>query len=138
MDIVCLRTTSVLTYQTAQVGNQIVPISLFQGSSPGLGAPCPSALWLHSCSTHFRSDTIGESEPVPGCSFNSFCLLFICLFVCLFVCLFFVKVSRPEGRIRTESRFTPTVFIYLIKTFYLCHFVLGFSITWKHFQMVGP
>ena len=88
------------------------------------------------CSTLFRFDPIGGSELVLGCSFNSFCLLFICFF--------FVKVSRPEslarpeGRIRTGALFTPTVFIYLIKTFYLCHFVLGFSITRKHFQMVGP
>ena len=94
------------------------------------------------CSTPFWSDQIGGSEPILGCLFNSFCLLFICLFVCLFV--FFVKVSRPksparlEGRIQIEARFTPTICIYLIKTFYLCHFILGFSITRKHVQMVGP
>ena len=44
---------------------------------------------------------------------------------------------RPEWRIRTRTRFTPTVFIYLIKTFYLRHFILKFSFTPKHFIMVG-
>ena len=46
--------------------------------------------------------------------------------------------AQPEWRIRFEARFTPTVFIYLIKTFYLYHFLLGFSIMRKHFQMIGP
>ena len=32
-----------------------------------------------SCSTPFRSDPIGGSESDPGCSFNSFYLLFIWL-----------------------------------------------------------
>ena len=98
------------------------------------------SLFDTSYGTPFQSDPIGGSEPVPGCSFNSFCLLFICFVFCFF----FVKVSlpkspaQPKGQIRTRARFTLTVFIYLIKTFYLCHFVLGFSITLKHFQMVGP
>ena len=34
-----------------------------------------------SCNTPFRSNPIGGSEPVPGCSFNSFIyFLFICFF----------------------------------------------------------
>ena len=37
------------------------------------------------CSTPFRSDPIGRSEPVPGYSFNSF-YLFV-----------FLKVSRPKS-----------------------------------------
>ena len=39
---------------------------------------------------------------------------------------FFSKVSQPEWLIRTGARFTSTVFVYLIKTFYLCHFILEF------------
>ena len=35
---------------------------------------------IWTCSTLFWSDPIGESEPVLGCSFNSFYLLFIYLF----------------------------------------------------------
>ena len=31
------------------------------------------------CSTPFRSDPNDDSKPVPGCSFKSFCLFFICL-----------------------------------------------------------
>ena len=91
-------------------------------------------------STPFYSNPISGSEPDRGCSFNSFCLLLIFIFFVFFVFVF-VKVWRPEssaqpeGRIQTEAWFTPTFFIYLIKTFYLCHFVLGFSITRKHFQM---
>ena len=37
-------------------------------------------------STPFRFDPIGESELDPGCSFNSFCLLFICLSFFFFFC----------------------------------------------------
>ena len=45
---------------------------------------------------------------------------------------------NPNGGSEPKPQFTPTVFIYLIKTFYLYHFILEFSITRKLFQMVGP
>ena len=45
--------------------------------------------------------------------------------------------ARPEGRIRTRARFTPTLSIILSKHF-LCYFSLGFRFAQKHFQMVGP
>ena len=73
--------------------------------------------------------------------FSFFCLFFVYF---LFFIFYFVKVSRIEsparleGRIRTRAQFTPTVFIYIIKTFYLCHFLFEFAITRNHFQMVGP
>ena len=62
------------------------------------------------------------------------------LFIYRFIKFYFSKMSRPESlaqlewRIRTGAWFTPTIFIYLIKTFYLRHFILEFSFTRKHFK----
>ena len=84
------------------------------------------------------------SGPTRLADSNRFQDAHLILFIYRFIKFYFSKMSRPESparpevRIRTSARFTPTVFIYLIKTFYLCHFILGFSITRKHFQMVGP
>ena len=55
----------------------------------------------------FRSDPIGGSEPVPGCSFNSFCLLFICLFVCLFFFCKSVVTRIPGPTRRADSNRSP-------------------------------
>ena len=84
------------------------------------------------------------SGPIRMVDSNRFRDAPLILFIYFLFIWFFSKVLRPESPtrpkwwIRAGARFTPTVFIYLIKTFYLCHFVLKFSITRKLFQMVGP
>ena len=50
------------------------------------------------CNTHFWSDPIGGSEPFPGCSFNSFCLLFICLFFFFFCKSVATRIPGPTRR----------------------------------------
>ena len=50
------------------------------------------------CSTPFRSDLIGGSEPDLGCLFNSFYLLLFWLF------FFLVKVSQPESWTQLKGR----------------------------------
>ena len=90
-----------------------------------------------TCHTPFRSDSIGGSKPVPGCLFNSFYLLFIDLFS------FFQKCQDPNPQPDPNGRSKPEPgllrhFHLSYQNIYLCHFVLGFSIKRKHFQMVGP
>ena len=86
-----------------------------------------------SYSTPFRSDQIGRSEPLPGCSFNSSFFLFF----------FFFKVWPPESparlkwQIQTETQFTPTVFIYLIKNILFMSFYFRVFNYAEAFQMVG-
>ena len=83
-----------------------------------------------------QPDPIGESEPKPrGRLFNSFYLHFYYVF-------FFKSVAtRISGPTRREdpnrSPVYSNVFNYLIKTFSLCYFSLGFRFARKHFQMVG-
>ena len=84
-----------------------------------------------------RPDPIGESEPKPwGRPFNSFYLHFYYVF------FFKSVVTRIPGSTRradpNRSSVYSDVFNYLIKTFSLCYFSLGFRFARKHFQMVGP
>ena len=81
----------------------------------GIGlVPLP---WLHMTSVTpvFRSDPIGGSEPVSGCSFNSFYLLFIYLFL-------FSKVSRPESLARLDPGLLRPFSFVLSKTFLFMSF----------------
>ena len=64
---------------------------------------------------------------------------FVFLFLFFFCKSVVTRIPSPTQMTDpNRSPVTPTIFIYLIKTFYLCHFVLGFSIMRKHFKMVGP
>ena len=83
-----------------------------------------------------RPDPIGESEPKPrGRPFNYFIYVLLCF-------LFQNVVTQIPGPTRmadpNRSPVYSDIFNYLIKTFSLCYFSLGFRFTWKHFQMVGP
>ena len=53
-----------------------------------------------TCNTPFRSDPIGGFEPVPGCSFNSFYLIFIYSFIYLFVLFCKSVATRIPGLTR--------------------------------------
>ena len=84
-----------------------------------------------------RSDPVGESEPKPqGRPFNSFILHFIKFY--------FSKVSRPESparpewRIRTGARFTPTFLFILLKrliNLFSCGSGFSFGQAHNHLQI---
>ena len=87
---------------------------------------------------HARSDPIGESEPKP----RDACL--ILFFYLLFYLNFLFKKCRdpnPRPDLNGGSEPEPGLlrrFHLSYQNIYLCHYVLGFSITQKHFQMVDP
>ena len=86
-----------------------------------------------ACSTPFRSDLIGGSEPVPECSFNSFYLPFY-LFYFFQKCRDSNPRPDPNDGSKLESGLLRPFLFILSKTFYLCHLILEFSITRKHFK----
>ena len=47
------------------------------------------------------------------------------------------SLARPEWRIRTGARFTPT-FSFILSKHFIMSFLFRFSISRKHSQMVGP
>ena len=75
-----------------------------------------------------RPDPVGRSGSKPrGHSVNSFYLNFL-----------FPKMSQPEPRFdpiggSEQSPIYSNIFIYLLKTFYLCYFILESSIMRKSF-----
>ena len=93
------------------------------------GRPCRSPLcWTEvgesSCSIpRARSDPVGESEPKP----RERSVLF--LFIFSVIKFLFSKVSRPESparpewRIRTGARFTPTFSFILAKHLFIYLFI---------------
>ena len=95
---------------------------------------CPDSLnWWTLCSDpRAQPDPVGRSETKPrGRSFNSF--------YSHFITFYFSKVSRPEsparpeGKIRTGARFTPT-FSFILSNIYLCYIILGFRLRGSIFK----
>ena len=92
-----------------------------------------------SCSDpQARSDPVGGFEPKPR---DARLILFVYFsFFCYFL---FQKCRDPNPWPDSNGGFEPDPgllrrFYLSYQNIYLCHFVLGFSITRKHFQMVGP
>ena len=84
------------------------------------------------CSTLFWSNPIGGSEPVPGCSFNSFYLNFL-----FQKCRIPNSLPDPNGRSEPEPDLLRQFSFILSKHFiYVIHFRV-FNYT-EAFQMVGP
>ena len=88
------------------------------------------------CRTPFQSDPIGGSKPNPGCSFNSFYLPFYLIFFFKNVTTRILNSTRMADLNR--SPVYSDCFHLSYHNIFLCHFLLEFSITLKHFQMVGP
>ena len=90
--------------------------------------------------------TVATPKPGPtrmtSSNLNPRTLVILFLFTFYFVLFFKSVATRIPGLTRradpNQSSVYSDVFNYLIKTFSLCYFSLGFRFARKHFQMVGP